>query len=412
MSIENTRDITTISFGKACRTRVGMYLSADQNEALQLALREVYVNSLDALTETDQSKGNIKVVIDSKTRQITVEDDGPGIPNKKREDGEWMCVAAYTKQHTGSHFDGKSVNSIGLNGVGGSVVNHTATVFSIVNADKKKKVAADFKSNDDGAQLQGISEQDCSSSEHGVRITYIPDSAIYGDAWFDKEELNKEFTEMMKFYPKYKLTLYFDGTKQDFHFPKGLRDNSTKAYYESENVIIALGLGDESIRPFCNRLYLPEGGNFFTHFKTQMTKIVNDLTGLKLQGNQIQKLFTGYVAIFVDDPMFSNQSKSKSASKICNPEITMGLKKCLTEFSETEEWANVMKALEVEMKAEEAAERARKKIKDSLDKINKGSRKKIVAAEKLKDCIQHGENAWLAICEGKTLWNCPYLLCQ
>ena len=400
MSAENNRDITTISFGKACRTRTGMYLSADQNEALQLALREVYVNSLDALTETNQSKGNIKVIIDSKTRQITVEDDGPGIPNKKRDDGEWMCIAAYTKQHTGSHFDGKAVNSIGLNGVGGSVVNHTATVFSIVNADKKKKVAVDFESNENGAQLKGVSEKDCPATEHGVRITYVPDPAIYGDAWFDREELNKEFTEMMKFYPKYKLSLYFDGVKTDFYFPKGLKDYNTKAYYESENLIIALGMGDDPIKPFCNRLYLPEGGNFFTHFKTQMTKIVNDLSGLKLQGAQVQKLFTGYVAIFVDDPMFSNQSKSKSASKACNPEITIGLKKCLQEFSETDEWEKVIKSLELEMKAEEAAERARKKVKESIDKINKGSRKKVVVADKLKDCINSGKGTWLAITEG------------
>lgn len=400
MSAENTRDITTISFGKAARLRMGMYLSADQNEALQLALREVYVNSLDALTETNQPKGNIKVIIDSKTRQITVEDDGPGIPNKKRDDGEWMCIAAYTRQHTGSHFDGKAVNSIGLNGVGGSVVNHTATVFSIVNADKKKKVAADFESNENGAQLQGVTSRDCSATEHGVKITYVPDPAIYGDAWFDREELNKEFTEMMKFYPKYKLSLYFDGIKTDFYFPKGLKDYNTKAYYESENLIIALGMGDDPIKPFCNRLYLPEGGNFFTHFKTQMTKIVNDLSGLKLQGAQVQKLFTGYVAIFVDDPMFSNQSKSKSASKVCNPEITIGLKKCLQEFSETDEWEKVIKSLELEMKAEEAAERARKKVKESLDKINKGTRKKSVVAEKLKDCIQSGEQAWLTLVEG------------
>ena len=46
------RDIKTISFGRACREKLGMYLSADPKEALHLGLREIFVNSLDALTET------------------------------------------------------------------------------------------------------------------------------------------------------------------------------------------------------------------------------------------------------------------------------------------------------------------------------------------------------------------------
>ena len=43
MSNPNTeRDIKTISFGRACRERLGMYLSSDQTEALHLGLREIY----------------------------------------------------------------------------------------------------------------------------------------------------------------------------------------------------------------------------------------------------------------------------------------------------------------------------------------------------------------------------------
>ena len=41
MSNPNTeRDIKTISFGRACRERLGMYLSSDQTEALHLGLRD------------------------------------------------------------------------------------------------------------------------------------------------------------------------------------------------------------------------------------------------------------------------------------------------------------------------------------------------------------------------------------
>jgi DNA gyrase/topoisomerase IV subunit B len=35
-----------------------------------------------------------------------------------------------------------------------------------------------------------------------------------------------------------------------------------------------------------------------------------------------------------------------------------------------------------------------------MDEITKGSRKKVLAADKLKDCLESGEKAWLAITEG------------
>ena len=154
MSNPNTeRDIKTISFGRACRERLGMYLSSDQTEALHLGLREIYVNSLDALTETNAARGTILVEINTKIHRITVTDNGPGIPNKKREDGNYSLVAAFTLSHTGSHFDGRAVNSIGTNGVGGSIVNHTANEFAVLSDDGVTLATAIFVSDDDGAKL-------------------------------------------------------------------------------------------------------------------------------------------------------------------------------------------------------------------------------------------------------------------
>ena len=87
MSNPNTeRDIKTISFGRACRERLGMYLSSDQTEALHLGLREIYVNSLDALTETNAPKGVITIEINSKIHRITVTDDGP-----EKEAYDFLC---------------------------------------------------------------------------------------------------------------------------------------------------------------------------------------------------------------------------------------------------------------------------------------------------------------------------------
>lgn len=401
MSNPNTeRDIKTISFGRACRERLGMYLSSDQTEALHLGLREIYVNSLDALTETNAPKGVITIEINSKIHRITVTDDGPGIPNKKREDGDYSLVAAYTLSHTGSHFDGRAVNSIGTNGVGGSIVNHTASEFAVTSNDGKKSATALFVGSEDGAQLVKYKES-AAEGHTGVKVSYVPDFKVYGDAWFVESDLIAELDEMMKFYPKYKITLNFDGHKTNIAHPSGLKEVNTRVYYESDNLIIALGIGDGGIKPYGNRLYLPNGGAFFTHFKTQFTRIINDLSGLKLTGNQAQAVFNGYIAIFVSNPLFSNQSKTAISNKEVNVEITVALKNEMEKFSKTKDWEKVIKGLEMEMKAEEAAERARARIKAAMDKINKPKRT-LQIAEKLKDCIATGEEAWLAITEGNS----------
>lgn len=376
---EMERDIQTISFGKACRIRRGMYLSADDKEALHLGLREIYVNSLDALTETNQPKGTVTIIIDSKNREVNVHDNGPGIPIKDRGDGSHSLVAAYSLSHTGSHFDGRATNAIGTNGVGGSIVNHTASYFKVTSSDGKKSACAKFKGTDDGAILTKYNEAKPLPS-NGVTVCYQPDPVIYHNEWFDESALEKEFSEMMLFYPKYKIEFIMDGISHSFYYPSGLKKPDTCIYYESDSLIMALNANGGGVKPYGNRLYLPQGGNFYTQFKTQLTKTVNDLSGLKLKGDQVQAVFGGYLAIFVTNPLFSNQSKTAISNKEVNAEITSALKSELEKFAKTSEWEKIVKSLEAEAKAEAAAERAREKIlkakKDFADKkINTMSEK-------------------------------------
>ena len=373
------RDIKTISFGRACRDRLGMYLSADKSEALHLGLREIYVNSLDALTETNQPNGVVIITIDSKKHEVEVQDTGPGIPIKTRDDGSYSLVAAYSLSHTGSHFDGRATNAIGTNGVGGSIVNHTASYFEVLSCDGKKMARAIFEGSEEGAQLKDYHEAK-PDRYSGVKVLYQPDSLIYGDEWFNREALIAEFSEMMKFYPKYKLVFQMDDYTCAFEYPKGLRENDTCIYYESESLIMALNANGGGIKAYGNRLYLPNGGAFFTQFKTQLTKIVNDLSGLKLKGEQVQAVFGGYLAIFVNNPLFSNQSKTAISNKEVNPEITSALRSEMEKFVKTSAWDKIVKNLEAEAKAEAAAERAREKVlkakKDFADKkINTMSEK-------------------------------------
>lgn len=373
------REIKTMPFAEAVFKKRGMYLSADDQEAIHLGLREIYVNSLDALSESSWKASTIRVNINTNTRTIEVIDCGPGIPNKFREDGVYSLVAAATMAHTGSHTDNREVNSIGTNGIGLSAVTHTASSCTIHSDDGKILAVASFEGTDKGAVLKSYTEQP-STGHSGVKVSYVPNIESYHDAWIDEQFLIDEVNEMMKFYPKHTFIINYDGHLTTIAYPNGLKEKDTCIYYESPNLIIALNTKGNGIKPYGNRLYLPNGGNFFVQVKTQMTKTVNDLSGLKLKGEQVQSVFGGYVAIFVQNPLFSNQSKTAISNKEINPEITTAIKSELEAFSKTSEWEKIIKSLEAEVKAEEAAARAREKIlkakKDFSDKkINTMSEK-------------------------------------
>ena len=92
-----------------------------------------------------------------------------------------------------------------------------------------------------------------------------------------------------------------DGQTEKFYYPNGLKDKDTCIYYISDELIIALNANGGGVKPYGNRLYLPQGGAFYTHFKTQLTKMVNEMSGLKLKGDQVQSVFGGYLAFFVNN---------------------------------------------------------------------------------------------------------------
>ena len=77
MNIEyGANDIQTLSPGRAYRERLGMYLSADLQEAMDLGLRELVYNAQDEYAATNQKDAQIKITIDTKTNEITVKPIG------------------------------------------------------------------------------------------------------------------------------------------------------------------------------------------------------------------------------------------------------------------------------------------------------------------------------------------------
>lgn len=372
------RKIETLEGGQHIRLRWSMYLDAEPATALRLALRELWVNSADELTIRRHPNAEIHIGTDS--GWYTVEDNGEGIPPDKLE-------AAFLKSNTGSNFRNRTANLVGANGIGLKAVSHTAEWVEVVSQGQFMVIEA-------GKEQGEVKEFKTVNKTPGMSVRFRPLHSIYGDAKIDNDELFAELDEAAKFYPHIKF--YLNGKK--IHYPKGLKLPTTDAYYETENVIVSLSCSEGEIKPFGNRLYLPQGGAFMTHFKTQLTRSINDITSLKLTGNQIQSALSGYVLVFVDNPVFANQQKSAISNKENNPEITIAVANIVADLQKSAKWQQVIKRLEIEQKAEEAAERAKAKfLKTQADFKSKAQ----VDAKKLTECSSKDRTKCeLFICEG------------
>ena len=153
---------------------------------------------------------------------------------------------------------------------------------------------------------------------------------------------------------------------------------------------------------FTNGLANVEGGTSLTGVKTAITNFVKK----KFKGEfspEVARSGLFYVVnCKVPNPSFANQTKTK----VNNPELR-GLAQratgqMLDDFSRryVGEFDSIIELLTKELKAERAAERARKQVLEASKEIEKNQKKKVFASDKLKDAEFLGPNATLLICEG------------
>ena len=94
------------------------------------------------------------------------------------------------------------------------------------------------------------------------------------------------------------------------------------------------------------------------------------------------------------------------STKVNNPELRglcqRATGQMLEEFERRhkDEFERVLELLTKEMKAEAAAERARKQVLEATKDIEKNQKKKVFASDKLKDAEFLGQGSTLLICEG------------
>ena len=411
-------DIVSLSAGRAFREKIGMYLSADRQEAINLGLRELIVNVQDEYEVYKPKNPKLIIKLDTKNREIWVQDNMRGIPVGIRDDGINSLTAAFLIPHSGGkHTEGVYSSAVGINGEGNKIVCHTAEWLSVEVYRDNKIYFQSFHSDEEGAHADCDVKEHPGNDETGTLIQYKPDARVYGDIFIDVDALRATLKEMAMFSTGLHIILNVDGAQEEFYSQSGLIDGLSKEnrlsapfsyQYETEDCKVELALQwvskNGQIRGYANNLFMPDGGAFMSGFKTSLTKTFNSLSKEKYEGETIRNVLDGFVSVKVRMGQFTNQQKTALANPEARTATSAAITNALKDFyiKRRADFDQVVELLRKVARAEAAAEKARQQVLNASKEIEKNQKKKVFASDKLKDAEFLGQDSTLLIVEGNS----------
>ena len=411
-------DIVSLSAGRAFREKIGMYLSADRQEAINLGLRELIVNVQDEYEVYKPKNPKLIIKLDTKNREILVQDNMRGIPVGIRDDGINSLTAAFLIPHSGGkHTEGVYSSAVGINGEGNKIVCHTAEWLSVEVYRDNKIYFQSFHSDEEGAHADCDVKEHPGNDETGTLIQYKPDARVYGDIFIDVDALRTTLKEMAMFSTGLHIILNVDGAQEEFYSQSGLIDGLSKEnrlskpfsyHYETDDCKVELALQwvskNGQIRGYANNLFMPDGGAFISGFKTSLTKTFNSLSKEKYEGETIRNVLDGFVSVKVRMGQFTNQQKTALANPEARTATSAAITNALKDFyiKRRADFDQVVELLRKVARAEAAAEKARQQVLNASKEIEKNQKKKVFASDKLKDAEFLGQDSTLLIVEGNS----------
>ena len=413
----DAKDIETLSFLDAVRSRIAMYMGSADNQGVLQCVRELITNSIDEMT---MGYGDEILIQLSKDNTVSVIDNARGVPFGLRDDGTEAMEAIYTMPHTGGKFDEKVYQNVaGMNGIGAKGVALSSSWFTAISFRDGKAAELVLR---DGIKTR-FEIHDEPSIKSGTWVQFTPSPEVYNlePIHIDFEDL-KEMCKNWSYLTKgvtFKLDDLTTGESVVYKSENGildfLKDSVKKPIHKTplyisvkeNNIECEVAMQWAADRKehwyvFTNGLANAEGGTSLTGVKTAITNFFKKKFKGEFSADTARNGLFYVVNCKVPNPSFANQTKTK----VNNPELR-GLAQratgqMLEDFSRrhTNEFDSILELLTKELKAERAAERARKQVLEASKEIEKNQKKKVFASDKLKDAEFLGQNSTLLLVEG------------
>lgn len=327
--------IKLLKFPESIRLRPGMYIGSTEtlfdgtNPAFYQLTKEVLDNALDEVLSKNATE--IEVNYDSKKKEITIWDNGRGIPvDYHNEFGTSTLVGVFSNMHASGKFDKDSYEtSIGTNGVGTKCVNALSKYFKVYTCRNKKWYIVKFEK---GILKQDVIETQVNDRQKGTGVKFSPDSSIIsGTLNFEKL---RDTCILLSHLIKAKITLIKDGNKEIFEVKDGISaylnvlcnkhhiDNPNflnKLTIDKDSVSLSMGWIDQDVNileSYVNASQTSDGG---THVKGLQKAIIEAFHDQYKKANfDLQDILTGSMCVLaknVSDVKFNSQTKEKLITK-------------------------------------------------------------------------------------------------
>ena len=418
----NAQSIEQLTFREGCRKRIGIYLGSADHTGVIAGLLELVNNATDeALVCPTATKIEIEIGPD----WASCRDYGRGMPHGPNDFSDEVMINLLTENHSGAKFDDNAYGgkSRGLNGTGSAATCCSSDWFKISSYRDNAEWYMEF--------YKGIPKWDkCQKKPlktgcaQGTYIVYKPSQDVFSaePIKFDYEEICNIIEEYSYFNKNVEFIVTNAETKEKRRFisKNGLMDFADKKVSKRIHkhpihiqtteddidieIILNWTTGREKFYLFSNGGENEHGGTPITGIKTALTNFFKKKVKDIGSGDVARAGLIYICSVNLKNPIYNGQVKDK----LTNPELRGLAQRCTTQMLEDfsrrfpNEFDQIVELLTKELKAERAAERARKQVLEASKEIEKNQKKKVFASDKLKDAEFLGPNSTLLIVEGNS----------
>ncbi|MDV3428813.1 MAG: DNA topoisomerase IV subunit B [Bacillota bacterium] len=336
------KDIKTLEGIEAIRLRPGMYIGSTGPEGVKQITLEIISNAVDEYLNGYCTRCSIYVGAED---NITIIDNGRGIPFGKAKDGSETLENIFTKLHTGAKFDSSGKTgyntSGGMNGVGAKATNALSYFFNVSSHRDGKEAILMFKQ---GKKISDIIIRDWTNKDFpsGTKIDFMPDEEIFKEGiTLDYKDLKNTLQELAYLSPGLVFHLqYKDKNPEDITSNRGILDyiddlNKNKEVITSvfsaetseDRIGVKIAMSYNSTYSDTYKLYtnsIPNtGGTHLTGFRTALTQQINEYArdnkllkekDSNITGDELKEGLTLVLSFIMPDPVFSGQTKEVLSS--------------------------------------------------------------------------------------------------
>ena len=323
------------------RKRPGMYIGNTAEAGLHHLIWEVVDNCFDEAMAGHADTIKVKLLPGN---MVSVEDNGRGIPVEKHKTTKVSALeTVLTVLHAGGKFgDGGYKVSGGLHGVGVSVVNALSTYLKAEVKRDGKLWMQEYKIGKPQKPVKEIG----SAKGTGTKITFQPDSTIFSVTEFNIKTVLDHLRQQAYLTKGVKLIIiderdedtlkhlryefYFEGGIKSYvrHINAHVAPQHPNIFYiekEAERINVEIALQytaeyGETVLPFANNIYNPEGGMHVVGFRTALTRTINAYArknnflkekDANLTAEDVREGLAAVISIKIQEPQFEGQTKAK-----------------------------------------------------------------------------------------------------